>query len=290
MNDSMSDAKEPSEPVTTDARDNPLDVIMLEATSLTRDQIRSMSLQRLREVRSELADVRQQLSILQNECNASKRLTESSIQQQSEVVNQLMASIELNRINGNQYDEEVRRLNSKINQLSNNQQEEVAMNNNERSTTQINSVEHLRSITAQAVIPSPFIKPASPDKFNGTDRSVNIEIFLNTVERFLRLSKVDKKDKIDQTVMYFSGVAYEWWTSIETTEGEKIRHIEWEEFKQMCLKRFLPVTSAESAYKRIGKWRQRGDISTYISSFQNLAQQIPFSLLSKEARVLQFVD
>ncbi len=209
MNDSMSDAKEPSEPVTTDARDNPLDVIMLEATSLTRDQIRSMSLQRLREVRSELADVRQQLSILQNECNASKRLTESSIQQQSEVVNQLMASIELNRINGNQYDEEVRRLNSKINQLSNNQQEEVAMNNNERSTTQINSVEHLRSITAQAVIPSPFIKPASPDKFNGTDRSVNIEIFLNTVERFLRLSKVDKKDKIDQTVMYFSGVAYE---------------------------------------------------------------------------------
>jgi len=126
--------------------------------------------------------------------------------------------------------------------------------------------------------------------FNGTDRSVNIEIFLNTVERFLRLSKVDKKDKIDQTVMYFSGVAYEWWTSIETTEGEKIRHIEWEEFKQMCLKRFLPVTSAESAYKRIGKWRQRGDISTYISSFQNLAQQIPFSLLSKEARVLQFVD
>jgi hypothetical protein len=110
------------------------------------------------------------------------------------------------------------------------------------------------------------------------------------MERFLRLSRVDKKDKIDQTVMYFSGVAYEWWTAVETTEGERIRDIEWEEFKQMCLKRFMPVTNAESAYKRIGKWRQRGDISTYISSFQNLAQQIPFSLLSKEARVLQFID
>jgi len=290
MSESMSDAPEPSAPLIPDAMDNQLDVGMLGVTSLTREQLRLMSLQRLREVRSELADVRQQLLVSQNECIASKRMTESMTLQHSEVVNQLMESIEINRINSIRYDEEVNRLNSRITHLLNDQQEEKTINENDESATPSHSPEIPRSIAAQAVTPAQFIKPAAPDKFNGTDRSVSIEVFLNSAERFLRLSKVDKKDKIDQTVMYFSGIAYEWWISIETTEGEEIRNIEWDVFKQMCLKRFMPVTSAESAYKRIGRCRQKGDISTYISGFQNLAQQIPFSLLSKEARVLQFVD
>jgi hypothetical protein len=217
MGDEINDTQEPSVPLISDALDNPLDVIMLGATSLTREQLRLMSLQRLREVRSELADVRQQLSNSQNECNASKRMAESAIQQHSDLVNQLMESMELNRINTERYDEEVKRLNSRINQFSKNPQDEMTVNTNDRNATQLLSVEQPRSITAQAVTSTHFIKPASPDKFNGTDRSVSIEVFLNSVERFLRLSKVDKKDKIDQTVMYFSGVAYEWWTSIETT-------------------------------------------------------------------------
>jgi len=223
--------------------------------SLAKEQLRTIASQRLGEVRSQLARVQNQL--------------DSTNQEKSILMAKWMEEIEANKSNTSLYNDVVAELRERLQSPP-------------PSQSQI-PIEQTPLQPRHAKVPE-------PDKFSGSDRTQNIENFLVAVERFLRLSRIDKSDKIDTTAGFFSGVALDWWISVERTEGEKIRNIGWEEFRQLCLKRFMSVTNAETAMKKIGKWKQSGSINSYIASFQNLAQQIPTNLLPKEARLLYFID
>ncbi len=242
--------------------------------SLAKEQLRTIALQRLIEVRG-------QLTKAQNQLKETIQGRELDKQQNHSIITQLM---EQNSIQNMRYEEEITRLRTQISLLGRIDREEELNNNAESHPSQS------QTPTEQPPFQPIRSKVPEPDKFSGADRSQNIENFLVAVERFLRLSRVENSDKIDTTAGFFTGVALDWWISIERTEGEKIRNIGWEEFRQMCLKRFLAITTAETAMKKIGKWKQSGTINSYISSFQNLAQQIPANLLPQEARLLYFID
>lgn len=243
--------------------------------ALSKDQLRTVALQRLREVRGQLARVQNQL--------------DSTNREKSILMAKWMEEVEVSKTNTTMYNDVVAELREQVNQLESSSRVEEKQCNN-RSEAQSLQSSQLKTPPEQPPLQPIRAKVPEPDRFSGSDRTQNIETFLVAVERFLRLSRVDEADKIDTTAGFFSGVALDWWISVERAEGEKIRNICWEEFRNMCLKRFMAVTTAETAMKKISKWKQSGTINSYISSFQNLAQQIPTSLLPKEARLLYFID
>jgi Ty3 transposon capsid-like protein len=280
MSESINDSPEPALSPASDAQDEfhatteTVDVSILHS-ALSKDQLRTVALQRLVEVRSQLARL--------------QSLLDSSNREKSIFMTKWMEEVEANKTSTSLYNDVVAELREQVNQLESSSRMEERQRNN-RNEAQSQPPNQAQTPPEQPP-PQPIrVKVPEPDKFSGSDRTQNIENFLVAVERFLRLSRVDTVDKIDTTAGFFSGVALDWWISIERSEGEQIRKIGWEEFRQMCLKRFMAVTNAEMAMKRIGKWKQSGAVTSYISSFQNLAQQIPASLLPKEARLLYFID
>ena len=270
----MSDREEQHSPASSDYEqpsNATVDSSVL-SLSLNKEQLRTVALQRLSEVRSQLK-------------------TQFTQSQQHNAV--LLQMIEQTRTQTTQHLEEIARLRSRVNQLESqhqpvNTQQHNNTNVNDQLSPQSNPMSPVD--VEQPRVNSERTKPSKPEKFSATDKTHNIENFLFSMERYLRLSRTDKKEHIDTTATFFTGTALEWWQSMEKTEGEGVRTIEWSEFRDMCLKRFMPIASSELAAKKIVKWKQTGSIASYISSFQSLAQQIPFSLLPKEARVLYFVE
>lgn len=256
----MSDSQEQTQSENREAHNNEQETAQVTDASilhpsLAKEQLRTVALQRLGEVRSQLARVQNQL--------------DSSNREKSILMAKWMEEVEANKANTSLYNDVVSELREKVPSPP-------------PSQSQIP--------TEQTPLQPSRTRVPEPDKFTGSDRIHNIENFLVAVERFLRLSRIDQSDKIDTAAGFFSGVALDWWISVERTEGEKIRNIGWEEFRQLCLKRFMAVTNAETAMKKIGKWKQSGSINSYIASFQNLVQQIPTNLLPQQARLLYFID
>jgi hypothetical protein len=280
MSESISDSPEQAFSPAPEVQDQlhttteTVDVSILHS-ALSKDQLRIVALQRLGEVRSQLARVQSQL--------------DSTNREKSIFMTKWMEEVEANKTSTSLYNDVVAELREQVNQLESNSRTEEKQCSN-RNEAQSQPPSRSQTSTEQQPLQQRHAKVPEPDKFSGSDRTHNIENFLVAVERFLRLSRIDKSDKIDTTAGFLTGVALDWWISVERTEGEKIRNIDWEEFRQMCLKRFMSVTNAEMAMKRIGKWKQSGAINSYVASFQNLAQQIPTSLLPKEARLLYFID
>ncbi len=268
----------PSPPVIQDVsleESTSLDASILNL-SVSKDQLRTLALQRLGELRGQLARVQNEL--------------ESTNREKMIFVTRWKEEVDSARDNALVYHDVLAELKEQITMLGRNNQNEESQRNNREEIQTPRPTNQSPTHPFQPVIQSSHKKIPEPEKFNGTDRPQSIDYFLVALERFFRLSKTNQSEKIDMAAGFLSGKALEWWTSVERTEGERIRSIDWEEFRQMCLKRFMPVTNAETALKKIGKWRQSGNISSYISSFQNLAQQIPLTLLPKDARLLYFID
>lgn len=245
-------------------------------SALSKDQLRTVALHRLGEVRSQLVNAQKQLTKVQNELESTK-------QERMTLSKRWRDEVEAGRTQTSAYYDAVAELREQVSQL-----EEQRNNRNETSTT--NPTNQPQPFPAQPPLQLSRGKTVEPDKFNGADKTQSIEDFLVTVERYLRLSRTEPAERVDTAVGFFSGVALKWWISVERTHGEKMRLIDWKDFRQMCLKRFVAVTDSESAVKKICRWKQSGSINSYIASFQNLSQQIPIDLLPEKTRLLYFLE
>jgi Ty3 transposon capsid-like protein/Zinc knuckle len=133
-------------------------------------------------------------------------------------------------------------------------------------------------------------KPALPEKFNGMDKAQLITNWLFAVRLYLRVTRTDVEDYVMMATTFFAGTALDWWRGVERVEGEGIYSWSWTTFSERCIKRFQASNESQLAFQRLIRWKQTGHITSYLSVFQALVQQIPLTLLTEQGRVFMFIE
>jgi hypothetical protein len=146
------------------------------------------------------------------------------------------------------------------------------------------------AVDAEQAIRPYQVKTAQPEKFNGIDKIPTISNWLAAMRRYLRLTRTDANEYIDVAATFFTGTALDWWNNIEKTEGDSVYIMTWSEFEGRCTRRFQAVNDAQLAFQRLLRWRQTGNITSYLAGFQSLVQQVPTRLLTEDARVLLLIE
>lgn len=94
------------------------------------------------------------------------------------------------------------------------------------------------------------------------------------------------RDKILFASNYLTGSALRWWQKISIDERNAL---EWNEFVELCRKRFRPADAARTARIRLSKFQQRTgrSVNEYINGFQLIMNSI--SDMSESDQVYHFV-
>ena len=241
---------------TTAVIHDPADVQILSST-LTKETLREMALQRMTELRATITELRTFNSSLQ-------RNNDNTLRQVEELRQAIQGMQETREI------AEARQIRSMSSQLH-------------HSTDQPSS-------SNQQFNQSSGIKTALPDKFNGVDKTPTIDNWLFSIRRYLRVTDTIETKHIDVASTFLAGTALDWWRGVERSEGEAIYQWSWEEFQARCMRRFQGINESQVAYQRLLKWKQTGSLTAYLSGFQSLVQQIPFELLSEPGRTFVFTE
>jgi hypothetical protein len=118
------------------------------------------------------------------------------------------------------------------------------------------------------------VKPQKPEVFHG-NRTEDVEGFLVTLERYLRLSEVPVEQWVDYAASFLRHQADKWYRVRVTTHGERSAFTtDYKTFKEEFLKQFKPMNSVQTARDKITKLRQTGSAVTYTHRFLELKLEI----------------
>ena len=104
------------------------------------------------------------------------------------------------------------------------------------------------------------------------------------------MTQTDKVDHVVMAATFFTGTALDWWQGVERAEGEAVYEWGWKEFELRCLRRFQASNDSQMAFQRLLRWRQVGNVSSYLAGFQSMIQQIPLDLLTESGRVFILIE
>ena len=119
------------------------------------------------------------------------------------------------------------------------------------------------------------VKPQKPEMFHG-NRNEDVEGFLMTLERYLRLTGVPVENWVDFAASFLRHQADKWFRVQLCTYGENSRFAhQYPVFKQEFIKQFKPINSVLTARDRISQLRQMGSAIAYTHRFLELKLEIP---------------
>jgi len=234
----------------------------------TKERLRELALRRLHELRSDKASLQSDKLALQAD-KAALQLEKESAFKQVEELRALVAGVQLAQ----------RETNNAL---------EVSSSN--ETTSQLPQPTPQNAINNSPPIRRQLTKPALPEKFNGVDKSPSISNWLFAIRLYLRVTQTEKEDHVVMASTFFIGTALDWWQGIERTNGEDIYSMSWQDFEERCIRRFQATNDAQLAFQRLLRWRQVGSLTSYLSGFQSMVQQIPPSLLTEEGRIFVLIE
>ena len=108
---------------------------------------------------------------------------------------------------------------------------------------------------------------------------------------YLELSNEDPIQWVKLASSYLQKDASLWWNSyLNSNLLRSYSTIKWEEFVEALLKRFRPIANEEHAIGKLQKWKQMGNLESYIRGFSNIQTLIPYSLMPEGMRVILFTN
>lgn len=118
-------------------------------------------------------------------------------------------------------------------------------------------------------------KPRKPDVFHG-NRTEDVEGFLVTLERYLRLSAVPPARWVDYVASFLRHQADKWYRVQLTTHGENSAFAtDYRTFKTEFLRQFKPINSVLKARDQMTKLKQTASAIAYTHQFLGLKLEIP---------------
>jgi hypothetical protein len=122
--------------------------------------------------------------------------------------------------------------------------------------------------------PHSGVKPHQPDPFHG-GRNEDVEGFLVTLERYLKLSGVREDQWVDYAASFLKNQADKWFRVQIANYGENSRFaLQFRAFKEEFLKQFKPMNALLTARDRIIQLKQTGSATAYTHRFLELKLEI----------------
>jgi FtsZ-binding cell division protein ZapB len=141
----------------------------------------------------------------------------------------------------------------------------------------------LQTLSGQQKQETLKVKPRKPEAFHG-NRSEDVEGFLVTLERYLRLSAVPTARWVDFSASFLRHQADKWFRVQLSTHGENSQFAtHYQTFKTEFLKQFKPVNAVLTARDKISKLKQTTSAIAYTHQFLSLKLEIP-DMSDAEAR------
>ena len=133
----------------------------------------------------------------------------------------------------------------------------------------------IRTLSQRGGSNSVRVKPQKPESFHG-NRSEDVEGFLVTLERYLRLSSVPQDQWVDYAASSLRHQADKWFRVQLTTEGAQSTFAtNYNTFKTEFLKQFKPLNAVLTARDKMTKLRQTASAIAYTHRFLDLKLEIP---------------
>ena len=120
------------------------------------------------------------------------------------------------------------------------------------------------------------MKLDAPPRYNGA-RKPGARVWLQQMERYMRLMHYDPMNRLDIVAMRIEGAASSWVNAtLQAIQlGWRPYFADWEDFCAAMIAAFEPITETEEARKQLRALKQTGRVAGYIQRFQELQCRLP---------------
>ncbi|XP_070048497.1 uncharacterized protein [Nicotiana tomentosiformis] len=129
-----------------------------------------------------------------------------------------------------------------------------------------------------------------PPVFTGADPNEDPQVFIDRMQRNLRVMKATASELVELASYKLQDVAVNWYESWELSRGEDAPPVVWQEFTEVFLHHYLPPELRRARFDRFLTLRQ-GNMSVreYSLQFDLLARYAPTIVSKMEDRVHRFM-
>ncbi|XP_070003219.1 uncharacterized protein [Nicotiana sylvestris] len=129
-----------------------------------------------------------------------------------------------------------------------------------------------------------------PPVFTGADPNEDPQVFIDRVQRTLRVMKATKTESVELASYRLRDVAVNWYESWELSKGENAHPAAWEEFIEAVFRHYLPPELRRARVDRFLTLRQGNmSVQEYCIQFDSLSRYAPTIVSKTEDRVYRFV-
>ncbi|KAJ9545153.1 hypothetical protein OSB04_024860 [Centaurea solstitialis] len=134
-------------------------------------------------------------------------------------------------------------------------------------------------------------RSCNPKEFHGTEGSVGLLTWIESMECVLHISKCTEGNKVEYAACLLQGRALTWWnTQVQTRGRAAIGQITWEDFKKMLKEEFCSRSEIQNLEVELWHHEMKGsDINTYTTRFHELAKLVPHLVTPEQNRVDRYV-
>lgn len=118
-------------------------------------------------------------------------------------------------------------------------------------------------------------KVREPEVFKGERNALEVESWINSMELYFQLIRVNHgQDQLLYALSLLRGDAQLWYSQKKIYEAEELPQ-NWDDFKVLLRKEFVPINSVIQARDKLASLVQGGSVTNYINEFRRLKLQIP---------------
>ncbi|XP_070032401.1 uncharacterized protein [Nicotiana tomentosiformis] len=129
-----------------------------------------------------------------------------------------------------------------------------------------------------------------PPVFTGADPSEDPQVFIDRMQRTLRVMKATATDSVELASYRLQDIAFNWYESWELSRGEEAPPMVWQEFTEVFLRDYLPPELRWDRVDRFLTLRQGNmSVQEYSLQFDSLARYAPIIVSKMEDRVHRFM-
>ena len=127
----------------------------------------------------------------------------------------------------------------------------------------------------QVGIVTPLPRVREPEVFQGQRSALMVESWLSAMDRYFLLVQINHgQQQLLYATFLLRGDAQLWYSHLNTYGAEQLPQ-DWEEFKALLRREFVPINAVIQARDQLAVLVQKSSVAEYINTFRRLKLQIP---------------
>jgi len=134
-------------------------------------------------------------------------------------------------------------------------------------------------------------KMFNPKDFTGDQGAIVALRWLEEMEAIIVISECDHNQRIMYTAHSFKGEALEWWNTLIQVKGRmNMYNLDWEEFKEMVIRKFCPMSETDLMQTKFLSHKMIGtDLGSYNTQFLKYCRLVPHLVTPEYNKVTRYI-